>query len=56
MQQTPNATTPPSTKVETSQPQSIKPTTLTEINSKYKELRAYYTKPSLEFENQFDLC
>ncbi|MCG9803311.1 superantigen-like protein [Staphylococcus argenteus] len=53
MQQTPNATTPPSTKVETSQPQSIKPTTLTEINSKYKELRAYYTKPSLEFENQF---
>ncbi|MGZ1835414.1 exotoxin beta-grasp domain-containing protein [Staphylococcus argenteus] len=53
MQQTPNATTPPSTKVETSQPQSIKPTTLTEINSKYKDLRAYYTKTSLEFENQF---
>ncbi|API78455.1 exotoxin beta-grasp domain-containing protein [Staphylococcus argenteus] len=53
MQQTPNTTTPPSTKVETSQPQSIKPTTLTEINSKYKDLRAYYTKTSLEFENQF---
>ncbi|CDR64762.1 TPA: superantigen-like protein [Staphylococcus argenteus] len=53
MQQTPNATTTPSTKVEISQPQSIKPTTLTEINSKYKDLRAYYTKPSLEFENQF---
>ncbi|GJF48921.1 exotoxin beta-grasp domain-containing protein [Staphylococcus argenteus] len=48
-----NESTTPSTKVETSQPQSTNPTPPSEINSKYKELRAYYTKPSLEFENQF---
>ncbi|HCX2121801.1 TPA: superantigen-like protein SSL4 [Staphylococcus aureus] len=53
-QQTPNATTPPSSSVETQQPQS--PTTKQaqkEINPKYKDLRSYYTKPSLEFEKQF---
>ncbi|GJF48922.1 superantigen-like protein SSL4 [Staphylococcus argenteus] len=55
MQQTPNATTTPSTKVEISQPQSIKPKTLTEINSKYKGLRSYYTKPSLEFKNELGI-
>ncbi|HDC9149271.1 TPA: superantigen-like protein SSL4 [Staphylococcus aureus] len=44
-------TTPPSPNV---QPQS--PTTKQaqkEINPKYKDLRTYYTKPSLEFEKQF---
>ncbi|HDY4442639.1 TPA: superantigen-like protein SSL4 [Staphylococcus aureus] len=53
-QPTPNATTPPSSSVETQQPQS--PTTKQaqkEINPKYKDLRSYYTKPSLEFEKQF---
>ncbi|MCC0846962.1 superantigen-like protein SSL4 [Staphylococcus aureus] len=53
-QQTPNATTPSSTKVET--PQS--PTTNqvpTEINPKFKDLRAYYTKPSLEFKNEIGI-
>ncbi|MBR9311046.1 superantigen-like protein [Staphylococcus aureus] len=70
-QQTPNATTPSSTKVETPQspttrqpppssnvdtPQS--PTTKqvpTEINPKFKDLRAYYTKPSLEFKNEIGI-
>ncbi|HEK6647930.1 TPA: superantigen-like protein [Staphylococcus aureus] len=50
-QPTPNPTTPPSPNV---QPQS--PTTKQaqkEINPKYKDLRTYYTKPSLEFEKQF---
>ncbi|HBC4175196.1 TPA: superantigen-like protein SSL4 [Staphylococcus aureus] len=50
----PTPTTPPSSNVETQQPQS--PTTKQaqkEINPKYKELRTYYTKPSLEFEKQF---
>ncbi|HEH0994019.1 TPA: superantigen-like protein SSL4 [Staphylococcus aureus] len=70
-QQTANATTPPSTKVttppstNTPQPmQSTKsdtpqsPTTkqvLTEINPKFKDLRAYYTKPSLEFKNEIGI-
>ncbi|WP_086114564.1 superantigen-like protein SSL4 [Staphylococcus aureus] len=70
-QQTANATTPPSTKVttppstNTSQPmQSTKsdtpqsPTTKqvpTEINPKFKDLRAYYTKPSLEFKNEIGI-
>ncbi|HCU9617709.1 TPA: superantigen-like protein SSL4 [Staphylococcus aureus] len=50
-QPTPNPTTPHSPNV---QPQS--PTTKQaqkEINPKYKDLRTYYTKPSLEFEKQF---
>ncbi|EOB9007879.1 superantigen-like protein SSL4 [Staphylococcus aureus] len=70
-QQTANATTPPSTKVttppstNTPQPmQSTKsdtpqsPTTKqvpTEINPKFKDLRAYYTKPSLEFKNKIGI-
>ncbi|HCW8617429.1 TPA: superantigen-like protein SSL4 [Staphylococcus aureus] len=70
-QQTANATTPPSTKVttppstNTPQPmQSTKsdtpqsPTTKqvpTEINPKFKDLRVYYTKPSLEFKNEIGI-
>ncbi|HFO1652219.1 superantigen-like protein SSL4 [Staphylococcus aureus] len=70
-QQTANATTPPSTKVttppstNTPQPmQSTKsdtpqsPTTKqvpTEINPKFKDLRAYYTKPSIEFKNEIGI-
>ncbi|HDG5360161.1 TPA: superantigen-like protein [Staphylococcus aureus] len=53
-QSTPKPTPPPSSNVETQQPQS--PTTKQahkEINPKYKDLRSYYTKPSLEFEKQF---
>lgn len=53
-QSTPKPTTPPSSSVETPQPQS--PTTKQaqkKINPKYKDLRSYYTKPSLEFEKQF---
>ncbi|HDK7602429.1 TPA: superantigen-like protein SSL3 [Staphylococcus aureus] len=53
-QSTPNASTSPSSSVETQQPQS--PTTKQaqkEINPKYKDLRTYYTEPSLEFEKQF---
>ncbi|HCY9844566.1 superantigen-like protein SSL3 [Staphylococcus aureus] len=53
-QSTPKPTPPPSANVETPQPQS--PTTKQaqkEINPKYKDLRTYYTKPSLEFEKQF---
>ncbi|HCY8691026.1 superantigen-like protein [Staphylococcus aureus] len=53
-QPTPNPTTLPSSNVETQQPQSS--TTKQahkEINPKYKDLRTYYTKPSLEFEKQF---
>ncbi|HDF0597658.1 TPA: superantigen-like protein SSL4 [Staphylococcus aureus] len=53
-QSTQKPTTPPSANVETPQPQS--PTTKQaqkEINPKYKDLRTYYTKPSLEFEKQF---
>ncbi|HFO1669626.1 TPA: superantigen-like protein SSL4 [Staphylococcus aureus] len=55
-QQTPNATTPPSSNVDTSPPQS--PTTKqvpTEINPKFKDLRAYYTKPSIEFKNEIGI-
>ncbi|HAR3477550.1 TPA: superantigen-like protein [Staphylococcus aureus] len=50
-EQTPSVTTTPPPNV---QPQS--PTTKQaqkEINPKYKDLRSYYTKPSLEFEKQF---
>ncbi|HHB3894789.1 TPA: superantigen-like protein SSL4 [Staphylococcus aureus] len=70
-QQTANATTPPSTKVttppSTSTPQPMQstksdtpqsPTTKqvpTEINPKFKDLRAYYTKPSLEFKNEIGI-
>ncbi|OHS03145.1 hypothetical protein HMPREF3251_04895 [Staphylococcus sp. HMSC36D07] len=50
-QQTPNATTPSSTKVETPQSPTTKQVP-TEINPKFKDLRAYYTKPSLEFKNE----
>ncbi|HGZ4819167.1 TPA: superantigen-like protein SSL4 [Staphylococcus aureus] len=70
-QQTANATTPPSTKVttppSTNTPQPMQytksdtpqsPTTKqvpTEINPKFKDLRAYYTKPSLEFKNEIGI-
>ncbi|PZI65001.1 superantigen-like protein [Staphylococcus aureus] len=70
-QQTANATTPPSTKVPTppttNTPQPMPstksntpqtPTTKqvpTEINTKFKDLRAYYTKPSLEFKNEIGI-
>ncbi|HHV8921272.1 TPA: exotoxin beta-grasp domain-containing protein [Staphylococcus aureus] len=65
----PTSPTMPQTKVTTpsssNMPQSTQPTKAenpqsltttqapTEINSKYKDLRAYYTKPSLEFKKQF---
>ncbi|HCZ3159431.1 TPA: superantigen-like protein [Staphylococcus aureus] len=53
-QPTSTATTPSSSNVETPQPQSTNPATPPiEINPKYKDLRAYYTKPSFEFEKQF---
>ncbi|HHX0086262.1 TPA: superantigen-like protein SSL4 [Staphylococcus aureus] len=55
-QSKPNATTPPSSNVDTSPPQS--PTTKqvpTEINPKFKDLRAYYTKPSIEFKNKIGI-
>ncbi|MCS5350198.1 superantigen-like protein SSL4 [Staphylococcus aureus] len=52
-QPTSNATTTPSSNVDTPQPQSTNPATPLEINPKYKNLRAYYTKQSYEFENQF---
>ncbi|HCZ1682077.1 TPA: superantigen-like protein SSL4 [Staphylococcus aureus] len=55
-QSKPNATTPPSSNVDTSPPQS--PTTKqvpTEINPKFKDLRAYYTKPSIEFKNEIGI-
>ncbi|EMS36738.1 Superantigen-like protein [Staphylococcus aureus KLT6] len=68
-QQTPNATTPPSTKVttppSTNTPQPMQSTksdtpqsptikqAQTDITPKYEGLRAYYTKPSFEFEKQF---
>ncbi|CAM3989632.1 superantigen-like protein [Staphylococcus schweitzeri] len=49
----PSTNTPqPPTKTDTSQ-SSTAGQAQTEINPKYKDLRAYYTKPSLEFENQF---
>ncbi|EOB7144599.1 superantigen-like protein SSL4 [Staphylococcus aureus] len=53
-QQTPNATTPSSTKVETPQSPTTKQVP-TEINTKFKDLRAYYTKPSLEFKNEIGI-
>ncbi|HBN6335912.1 TPA: superantigen-like protein SSL4 [Staphylococcus aureus] len=53
-QQTPNATTPSSTKVETPQSPTTKQVP-TEINPKFKNLRAYYTKPSLEFKNEIGI-
>ncbi|HDE4127229.1 TPA: superantigen-like protein SSL3 [Staphylococcus aureus] len=49
-------TTPPSSSVETPQPQS--PTTKQaqkKINPKFKGLRSYYTKPSLEFKNELGI-
>ena len=52
-QQTPSVTTTPPPNV---QPQS--PTTKqvpTEINPKFKDLRAYYTKPSLEFKSEIGI-
>ncbi|HDF4422157.1 TPA: exotoxin beta-grasp domain-containing protein [Staphylococcus aureus] len=53
-QSTPKPTTPPSANVETPQPQSLTTKQAQkEINPKYKDLRTYYTKPSLEFEKQF---
>ncbi|HDA1215815.1 TPA: superantigen-like protein SSL4 [Staphylococcus aureus] len=53
-QQTPNAKTPSSTKVETPQSPTTKQVP-TEINPKFKDLRAYYTKPSLEFKNEIGI-
>ncbi|HEK4093081.1 TPA: superantigen-like protein SSL4 [Staphylococcus aureus] len=53
-QQTPNATTPSSTKVETPQSPTTKQVP-TEINPKFKDFRAYYTKPSLEFKNEIGI-
>ncbi|HCV9278140.1 TPA: superantigen-like protein SSL4 [Staphylococcus aureus] len=53
-QQTPNAPTMPSTKVETPQSPTTKQVP-TEINPKFKDLRAYYTKPSLEFKNEIGI-
>ncbi|HDA6483044.1 TPA: superantigen-like protein SSL4 [Staphylococcus aureus] len=53
-QQTPNATTSSSTKVETPQSPTTKQVP-TEINPKFKDLRAYYTKPSLEFKNEIGI-
>ncbi len=52
--QSPNATTPSSTKVETPQSPTTKQVP-TEINPKFKDLRAYYTKPSLEFKNEIGI-
>ncbi|MCA2194700.1 superantigen-like protein SSL4 [Staphylococcus aureus] len=52
--QTPNAPIPPSTKVETPQSPTTKQVP-TEINPKFKDLRAYYTKPSLEFKNEIGI-
>ncbi|HGZ2955144.1 TPA: superantigen-like protein SSL4 [Staphylococcus aureus] len=53
-QQTPNATTPSSTKVEIPQSPTTKQVP-TEINPKFKDLRVYYTKPSLEFKNEIGI-
>ncbi|HCT1433170.1 superantigen-like protein SSL4 [Staphylococcus aureus] len=53
-QSEPNATTPSSTKVETPQSPTTKQVP-TEINPKFKDLRAYYTKPSLEFKNEIGI-
>ena len=53
-QQAANATTPSSTKVEAPQSPTTKQVP-TEINPKFKDLRAYYTKPSLEFKNEIGI-
>ncbi len=53
-QQAANVTTPSSTKVETPQSPTTKQVP-TEINPKFKDLRAYYTKPSLEFKNEIGI-
>ncbi|WP_187396598.1 superantigen-like protein SSL4 [Staphylococcus aureus] len=53
-QQAANATTPSSTKVEPPQSPTTKQVP-TEINPKFKDLRAYYTKPSLEFKNEIGI-
>ncbi|HFQ2145347.1 TPA: superantigen-like protein SSL3 [Staphylococcus aureus] len=55
-QPTPSVTTPPSSNVETPQPTS--PATKQaqkEINPKFKGLRSYYTKSSLEFKNELGI-
>ncbi|HCY9599426.1 TPA: superantigen-like protein [Staphylococcus aureus] len=55
-QPAPSVTTPPSSNVETPQPTS--PTTKQaqkEINPKFKGLRSYYTKSSLEFKNELGI-
>ncbi|HDC5657247.1 TPA: superantigen-like protein SSL3 [Staphylococcus aureus] len=55
-QPTPSVTTPPSSNVETPQPTS--PTTKQaqkEIKPKFKGLRSYYTKSSLEFKNELGI-
>ncbi|HDC9976299.1 TPA: superantigen-like protein [Staphylococcus aureus] len=55
-QPAPSVTTPPSSNVETPQPTS--PTTKQaqkEINHKFKGLRSYYTKSSLEFKNELGI-
>ncbi|HIA6947801.1 TPA: exotoxin beta-grasp domain-containing protein [Staphylococcus aureus] len=49
-----NATTPSSTKVEAPQSPTTKQVP-TEINPKFKDLRAYYTKTSLEFKNEIGI-
>ncbi|MFH6385714.1 superantigen-like protein SSL4 [Staphylococcus aureus] len=70
-QQTANATTPPSTKVttppSTNTPQPMQSTksdtpqsptikqAQTDMTPKFKDLRAYYTKPSLEFKNEIGI-
>ncbi|MGZ9396464.1 superantigen-like protein SSL3 [Staphylococcus aureus] len=55
-QPTPKPTTPPSSNVETQQPQSpITKQAQKEINPKFKGLRSYYTKPSLEFKNELGI-
>ncbi|HDE4380716.1 TPA: superantigen-like protein SSL4 [Staphylococcus aureus] len=55
-QSKPNATTPPSSNVDTSPPQSSTTKQVpTEINPKFKDLRAYYTKPSIEFKNEIGI-
>ncbi|HHO5995830.1 TPA: superantigen-like protein SSL4 [Staphylococcus aureus] len=53
-QSKPNATTPSSTKVEAPQSPTTKQVP-TEINPKFKDLRAYYTKPSLEFKSEIGI-
>lgn len=55
-QPTPKPTTPPSSSVETPQPQSTTTKQAQKkINPKFKGLRSYYTKPSLEFKNELGI-